>query len=64
MGPDARGPGLVRVVTDAEPGYWLVEQILDDPDRDHDWRIFAEVDLAASDAAGELVLRVTDLAHT
>ena len=47
----------------AEPGFWLVEQILDDPQGDHDWRIFAEVDLAASDAAGELVLHATDLAR-
>ncbi|MBK7722307.1 MAG: DUF3516 domain-containing protein [Austwickia sp.] len=60
-GPDARGPALVRIDADTEPGLWLVEQILDDPAGDRDWRIFAEVDLAASDEAGELVLRVTDL---
>lgn len=59
-GPDARGPQMLVVDTDSEPGYWLVEQILDDPDGDRDWRMFAEVDLAASDEAGELVLRVTD----
>ena len=63
IGPEARGPGLLRVDTETEPGFWLVEQILDDPEGDHDWRIFAEVDLAASDAAGELVLRATDLAR-
>ena len=63
IGPEARGPGLLRVDSQAEPGFWLVEQILDDPASDHDWRIFAEVDLAASDAAGELVLRATDLAR-
>ena len=33
---------------------------LDDPAGDHDWGIDAEVDLAASDEAGELVLRVVD----
>ena len=60
---DARGPGMLRVDTASEPGFWLVEQILDDPEGDHDWRIFAEVDLAASDEAGELVLRATDLAR-
>ncbi len=60
-GPDARGPALLRIDTDAEPGLWLVEQILDDPEGDHDWRMFAEVDLLASDELGELVLRVTDL---
>ncbi|WP_226346382.1 DEAD/DEAH box helicase [Agilicoccus flavus] len=63
-GPDARGPGLLvvrRDGSDAPEGLWLVEQILDDPAGDHDWRIFAEVDLPATDAAGELVLRATDL---
>ena len=63
IGPEGRGPALLRVDTEAEPGFWLVEQILDDPEGDHDWRIFAEVDLAASDEAGELVLRATDLSR-
>jgi hypothetical protein len=39
---------------------WRVQQIIDDPEGDHDWRIIAEVDLPASDEAGELVLTVTD----
>ena len=63
IGPEARGPGLLRVDTESEPGFWLVEQILDDPEAHRDWRISAEVDLAASDAAGELVLRATDLSR-
>jgi hypothetical protein len=58
-GPEARGPGLFRVTE--EPGLWVVEQILDDPEGDHDWRITAELDLAATDEAGELVLVVTGL---
>ncbi|WP_392543792.1 DEAD/DEAH box helicase [Oryzobacter telluris] len=58
-GPSARGPGLFRV--SEEPGLWVVEQILEDPDGDHDWRITAELDLAATDEAGELVLVVTGL---
>lgn len=62
-GPEARGPALLLVDTESEPGFWLVEQILDDPEGDHDWRIHAEVDLDASDEIGELVLRVTDLAR-
>jgi superfamily II RNA helicase len=53
---DARGPGLF-VVT-AEPGRWLVRQILDDPAGHHDWAITAEVDLAASDEAGTAVVTV------
>lgn len=60
-GPDARGPRMVVVDTESEPGYWLVQQILDDPAGDHDWRIWAEVDLAASDETGELVMRVVDM---
>lgn len=56
-GPDARGPDLLLI--DVHPGRWEVRQILDDPARDHDWGISAEVDLAASDAEGAAVLRVT-----
>jgi hypothetical protein len=56
-GPDARGPALLRI--EVEPDRWLVQQIIEDPDGDHDWRISAEVDLRASDEAGELVLGVT-----
>ena len=45
---------------DEEPGRcWSVRQILDDPAGDHDWGISAEVDLAASDEAGEAVIKVT-----
>ena len=55
-GPDARGPALLLI----EPGRdtWTVRQIFDDPAGDHDWGIVAEVDVAASDAAGVAVLRV------
>jgi hypothetical protein len=56
-GPDARGPGLLLI--DQRPGMWLVRQILDDPAGDHDWGISAEVDLAASDDAGEAVVTLT-----
>ncbi|MCH8611949.1 DEAD/DEAH box helicase [Arsenicicoccus dermatophilus] len=62
-GPDARGPGLLLVDT-ATPGRWFVDQVLDDPEGDHDWRIQAEVDLDATDAAGELVLITTNLDKT
>jgi superfamily II RNA helicase len=56
-GPDARGPR--RLIIDTEPGRWRVRQILDDPAGHHDWAINAEVDLAASDADGAAVVRVT-----
>jgi len=60
-GPDARGPKLLQITerSDADGARWEVRQMLDDPAGDHDWRIEAVVDLAASDAAGEAVLRVT-----
>ncbi|HET6651671.1 MAG TPA: DUF3516 domain-containing protein [Nocardioides sp.] len=58
-GPDARGPGLFLV--EESPDTWAVQQILDDPEGHHDWRIVAEVDLRASDDSGELVLRNTHL---
>ncbi len=57
IGAPARGPALFHV-TEA-PGRWLVRQVLDDPAGDHDWRIEAVVDLAASDEAGEIRLVVT-----
>ena len=56
-GPDARGPALL--IIDERPDRWLVRQIFDDPQGDHDWGISAEVDLAASNEAGTAVVRVT-----
>ena len=56
-GADARGPGLLLV--DERADRWVVRQVLDDPAGDHDWGFTAEVDLAASDAAGEAVLHLT-----
>jgi hypothetical protein len=56
-GADARGPAML--IIDEQPDRWVVRQIFDDPAGDHDWGISAEVGLAASDAAGEAVLRVT-----
>ncbi|TDD30603.1 DUF3516 domain-containing protein [Kribbella turkmenica] len=55
-GPAARGPALFLV--EEHPGYWEVQQIIDDPEGNHDWRITATVDLAASDEAGDLVLEM------
>jgi hypothetical protein len=69
-GPDARGPRyFVLDEHPSDPGddvpagvrSWRVRQIFDDPAGDHDWGISAEVDLTASDEAGEAVVRVTDV---
>jgi len=56
-GPDARGPQMLQIAK--EPGRWLVRQVIDDPEGDHDWGVTAVVDLEASDEAGEAVLTVT-----
>ncbi|WP_309067832.1 DUF3516 domain-containing protein [Microbacterium sp.] len=55
----ARSPQLCRITEG--PDVWRVEQVIDDPEGDHDWRIRAEVDLAASDEAGAAVVRVTEV---
>src|SRR3954452_21277686 len=58
-GPDARGPRML--VIDKSEKEWRIQQILGDPEGDHDWRITAPVDLPASDEQGELALEVTGL---
>ena len=54
---DARGPALLAVAATGRT--WRVTQTLHDPAGHHDWVVEAEVDLDASDEAGELVLRTT-----
>lgn len=39
-------------------GMWLVRQVIDDANGDHDWAITALVDLAESDAAGVAVMEI------
>jgi hypothetical protein len=58
-GANARGPAML--IIDEGRDAWTVRQIFDDPAGDHDWGISAVVDLAASDEAGEAVIRVTDV---
>ena len=47
--------------TDAASGLWRVEQIIDDPEGHHDWRIRGEVDLVASEEAGTAIVRVIEV---
>jgi superfamily II RNA helicase len=61
-GPAARSPALLLIDKDppsAGEGHrrWRVRQLVDDPDGNHDFQFVAEVDLDASDAAGEPVIR-------
>ncbi|MBS1697793.1 MAG: DUF3516 domain-containing protein [Actinobacteria bacterium] len=64
-GADARSAALLIIDETGGPAQerparaWAVQQILDDPAGDHDWRITATVDLDASDEAGEAVVTVT-----
>lgn len=61
-GGPARSPQLCVIdPTDAAAGVWHVEQIIDDPEGHHDWRVRAEVDLAASVQDGTAVVRVTEV---
>jgi superfamily II RNA helicase len=55
-GPAARSPNLL-IIDKAKPREWSVRQIINDPDANHDWAIVATVDLDASDATGEPVIR-------
>jgi len=68
-GADARSAALLIIDETGGPEHerparaWAVQQILDDPSGDHDWRISAMVDLDASDEAGEAVVEVTGVAR-
>jgi superfamily II RNA helicase len=57
VGPPARLPTMLQIEPHEDD--WTVRQVLDDPDGDRDWAIHAEVDLAASDAQGSAVIKVT-----
>ena len=52
---EARGPRFFEVESQTTT-HWIVRQIIDDPEENHDWAIHARVDLDASDDAGELVV--------
>ncbi|GAA2232468.1 DEAD/DEAH box helicase [Rarobacter faecitabidus] len=56
----ARSAALVHIDTGDSPGArtWRVRQVIDDPDHTGDWSIVAEVDLDASDEAGQVVLHI------
>jgi hypothetical protein len=62
-GPVARSPALLMIDRDpagaAGARIWTVRQIIEDPEANRDFAIVATVDLDASDAAGEPVIRTT-----
>lgn len=75
IGPEARSAALLTILEPGaelpgsaggdsarvEAGTWWVRQVLDDAASNRDWAITAQVDLAASDEAGEVVLTVLDV---
>lgn len=61
-GGPARSPKLVTIdEADAPAGTWRVEQTIDDPAGDHDWRIRGEVDLEASAEVGTAIVRIIEI---
>jgi hypothetical protein len=60
-GPAARSPELLLI--ERSERTWAVRQIINDPEGHHDWAIVAEVDLDASDAAGEPVIHTRSFAQ-
>lgn len=61
-GGASRSSALVDIdESEAAEGFWRVEQTIDDPAGDHDWRIRAEVDLSASEEEGTAVVQVTEV---
>jgi superfamily II RNA helicase len=56
-GPAARGPSFLHIEQGATQ--WIVRQVFEDPEGDHDWGIDATVDLAESDEAGIAAITVT-----
>jgi superfamily II RNA helicase len=59
FGPDARSARLVTITPG--PDTWRARQTFDDPAGDRDWGISAELDVAATDEAGEPVIRILDV---
>jgi superfamily II RNA helicase len=53
----ARSPQLLQIREESKR--WTIRQVIADPDDNHDWGIEAELDLEATDEAGEPVLEIT-----
>ncbi len=65
IGQRARSPELLSIEREAATGErrWTVRQTIEDPDENGDFAIVAEVDLDASDQAGEPVIRTLSFGH-
>ena len=53
----ARSPQLLQITEESK--LWRIRQVISDPEGNHDWAIEAELDLEATDEAGEPVLAIT-----
>lgn len=65
VGQRARSPELLSIERESATGErrWTVRQTIEDPDENGDFAIVAEVDLDASDAVGEPVIRTLSFGH-
>lgn len=67
-GPEARSPALLLIDEDPPDSggarVWTARQIVEDPEEHRDFAIVATVDLDASDAAGEPVIRTVSFGLT
>jgi hypothetical protein len=63
LGTDADARSSAMLIIEQGSEEWTVRQIFADPAGDHDWGISGTVDLAASNAAGQAVLRVTSVGN-
>jgi hypothetical protein len=62
LDPEARNARHTHVKVAEDRRSWLVQQVLVDPDGHNDWMVEVTVDLAASRAAAEPVLRLVRVA--
>jgi hypothetical protein len=61
IGTDADARSMKFLVLEETGRTWHARQIFADPEGDHDFGIVADIDLDASDAAGEAVVRVREI---
>lgn len=59
IGTDADARSRSMLIIEEHGHEWHVQQVLADPAGDHDWRIWATIDLTESADAGAAVVRVT-----
>jgi len=62
LDPEARNARHTYVAVSEDKKFWIVQQVLIDPDDHNDWKAEFSVDLAASRVASEPVIRLFGIA--